>query len=244
MTDPRARASEGRTRGDPAGRVATDGGDRGGDGGGRTRDADPESDVPAPQVPVDEDWRRVEATLDTPFDAGVVTVRAHTVVYEDAVVRERVRERTGADALWRFVFASRLALRPRTPTSAALTRLVRNRSEAGFVDQLRERGFEAVDRDATRRFRVGDVDTKLTRYDARLSVAGVELAVEGWVTVWPAQSNGDPGYLLAGGAYPTTVEATADGDGTDGTDPATALREELVPGTFREELFSLIRATE
>jgi hypothetical protein len=234
MTDPRARANGGHTGGDPVGRVATDGGDRG-DGGSQ-------ADVPAPHVPVDEDWRRVEASLDTPFDAGVVTVRAHTVVYEDALVRARVRERTGADALWRFVFASRLALRPRTPTSAALTRLVRNRSEAGFVDQLRDRGFEGVDRDGTRRFRVGEVDTKLTRYDARLSLAGIELAVEGWVTVWPASANGEPGYLLAGGAYPTTV--TEAGDADEGRGPAAALREELVPGKFREDLFALIRAIE
>jgi hypothetical protein len=217
----------------PSGKhLATDGGEPGPDPNGEPG-AD---DVPAPSVPVGDGWRRVEATVDTAFDARVVTVRAHTIVYEDASMRTTIRDRTGVDALWRFVFASRLALRPQTPPSGPLTQLVRNRSEAGFVDQLRERGFTDVHRRDSRRFRVGDADTKLTGYDASLSVAGVELAVDGWVAVWPADPG--PGYILAGGAYPTAVV----GGATEGETAAT-LQNVVRPGGFREELLELIRGT-
>jgi hypothetical protein len=153
-----------------------------------------------------------------------------------------VAERTDAvaegesdpDRLWRFAFATRLRLRPRTRASGALTRLVTNRARSGFVDQLRDRGFEAVSARDTRRFRVGDADARLAGYDATARVGDVRLAVDGWVAVWP---DGDE-FLMAGGAYPTGVR-------DDGGDPGTAaaLAAELTPTEFREELFELVRRT-
>jgi hypothetical protein len=208
--------------------------------GGDDRAGVEDAEVPAPRLDPGEGWRLVDATVETPFEAGAVTVTAHTVVYEDVRLREAVAERTDADPepdperLWRFAFASRLRLRPRTRPSGALTRLVTNRARSGFVDQLRDRGFESVSRRDVRRFRVGDADARLAGYDATARVGDVRLAVDGWVAVWP---DGD-GFLMAGGAYPTDVR-------DDGGDPeaAAALRERLSPAAFREELFALVRRT-
>lgn len=221
-----------------------------------------DAEVPPPRLDPGDGWRLVDATVETPFDVGVVTVTAHTVVFEDRRLREAVAGRadSGVDAsgspggepapepgpesesesgsepdrLWRFAFATRIRLRPRTRPSAALTRLVTNRAGSGFVDRLRDRGFEDVSRRDSRRFRVGDADATLAAYDAVARVGDVRLAVDGWVAVWP---DGD-GFLMAGGAYPTAVR-------DDGGDPATAaaLGERLAPTAFREELFDLIRRT-
>lgn len=215
-----------------------------------------DAEVPPPRFEPGEGWRLVDATVETPFDVGVVTVTAHTVVFEDRRLREAVAERadsgvdasgspggepepesesgSGSDRLWRFAFATRIRLRPRTRPSAALTRLVTNRAGSGFVDRLRDRGFEDVSRRDSRRFRVDDADATLAAYDAVARVGDVRLAVDGWVAVWP---DGD-GFLMAGGAYPTAVR-------DDGGDPATAaaLGERLAPTEFREELFDLIRRT-
>jgi hypothetical protein len=209
------------------------------------------AEVPPPRFDPGEGWRLVDATVETPFDVGAVTVTAHTVVFEDVRLREAVAERADVDVdvdadasgteegaepdrLWRFAFATRLRLRPRARSSAALTSLVTNRARSGFVDRLRDRGFEAVSRRETRRFRVGDADAALAAYDAVARVGDVRLAVDGWVAVWP---DGD-GFLMAGGAYPTAVR-------DDGGDPETAaaLAERLSPTAFREELFDLIRRT-
>ncbi|MFC6772145.1 hypothetical protein ACFQDD_11570, partial [Halorubrum pallidum] len=57
-------------------------------------------------------WRRVAETVERPFDAGPVSVEAHTVRYE----RDGPPPRP-------FVFASRLRIRPETAPNAALTRL-------------------------------------------------------------------------------------------------------------------------
>ncbi|UIO99123.1 hypothetical protein Hbl1158_11335 [Halobaculum sp. CBA1158] len=187
-------------------------------------------------------WRERERRETTAFDAKVVTVEAATVVYEDVDLRERVREATGLDRLWRFFVASRLTLSPATPPSRALTSLVADRAQAGFADTLEERGFEGVRRsdpaeeagttgaaDA-----LGD-DSRVASYDALCRLGEVSVRARGWAAVRPA---GDA-YLLVGGAYPTTVrDAPADpGVGS-------AIGELLDPDRFRGELFELMRATD
>jgi hypothetical protein len=202
------------------------------DGG---RDPGRDTDVPAPSVTFEQPdrWRLVDESVETPFDAGVVSVRAHTLVYEDVDLAERVGDRD--DQVWRFVFASRVGLRPRQPRSKPLTSLVTRQSRSGFADRLRDRGFVAVSDRGTRRFRVGDADATLAEYDATVRADGVTLDVDGWLAVWPDEA-GD--YLLAGGAYPTAVT-------DDGGDAARAgrLRECLSPGAFREELFEAVKST-
>lgn len=194
----------------------------------------PSSDLPPPTVPVPEGWRVASDELTTPFDVRVVSVRAHTVVLADDALRERVEERvqadadSGADATWRFFFASRLRLDPASPPSRAVTRIVANRANTGFADALRERGFDAVRAADSRRWSVREETADLTRYEARVTVGDVSVDVEAYFTVWSDGSD----FLAAGGAYPRAVAS--------GPDAVAACFE---PERFREELFEMVRAT-
>ncbi|QCJ48055.1 hypothetical protein [Haloprofundus sp. MHR1] len=197
--------------------------------------------VPPPAVPEDrlDGWRQVESSVEHPFDAGLVRVTAHTVVYENATFAERLPRRPGATPIRRFFFASRLRLAPKPPASRTLFRLVADRSMAGFETKLRERGFLAVDRASERRFDVRGTEARLAGYDARTRVGGAVVGVRGWLAAWPTDARGE--FLLAGGAYPTNV-AEDDSMGVDaGRSPS--LADAFDPERFREELFALIRAT-
>lgn len=210
------------------------------------------ADAPAPPtLPPLEGWVRVDDATDRPFELGPVSVVARTVVYEDAAIRERVP--ATADGPWRFLFASRLEIRPHTPPSKSLTKLVGKRASAGFRSRLEARGFSDVRRVESRtlRVRVGgggdgqrdagrDDDTRgddateseadVIRYAATVELAGVELAADAYLAVTPV----DGEFLLTGGAYPREVRG---GDG----ETAAALREAIKPERFREELFRVIR---
>jgi hypothetical protein len=196
--------------------------------------------LPAPTVPVPDGWRVVSDEVTTPFDAFFVVVRARTVLLEDASMRERIAEATGADATWRFFFASRLRLTPPPPPSPVTTRLVARRANDGFREALREKGFAGVRTEGSRRFAVRGREADLTRYRARVVVRqnptarrgsfGDEcsVAVDGSLAAWPAGRE----FLLAGGAYPREVEAGPD-----------ELAELVDPQRFRNELFEMIRET-
>ncbi|ELZ97878.1 DUF6517 family protein [Haloferax sulfurifontis] len=196
-----------------------------------------------PTLPPLEGWVRVDDATDRPFELGPVSVVARTVVYEDAAIRERVP--AAADAPWRFLFASRLEIRPHTPPSKALTKLVGKRASAGFRSRLEARGFSDVRRVESRTLRVrvgggdetgsaGDGGTEaeadVVRYAATVELAGVELAADAYLAVTPV----DGEFLLTGGAYPREVRG---GD----AETAAALREVIEPERFREELFRVIR---
>ncbi|EMA03588.1 DUF6517 family protein [Haloferax denitrificans] len=195
-----------------------------------------------PTFPSLEGWVRVDDATDRPFELGPVSVVARTVVYEDAAIRERVP--AAADGPWRFLFASRLEIRPHTPPSKALTKLVGKRASAGFRSRLEARGFSDVRRVESRTLRVrvgggGDRDQRddateaeadVVRYAATVELAGVELAADAYLAVTPV----DGEFLLTGGAYPREVRG---GDG----ETAAALREAIDPERFREELFRVIR---
>ncbi|RDZ64881.1 hypothetical protein C5B90_00475 [Haloferax sp. Atlit-12N] len=202
-----------------------------------------------PTLPPLDGWVRVSDATDRPFELGPVSVVARTVVYEDADIRERVP--ATADGPWRFLFASRLEIRPHTPPSKALTKLVGKRASAGFESRLEARGFSDVRRVESRtlRVRVGgsdetastdgesgsagaetEAEADVVRYAATVELAGVELAADAYLAVTPV----DGEFLLTGGAYPREVRG---GD----AETAAALREAIEPERFREELFRVIR---
>ncbi|MFC5366297.1 hypothetical protein [Salinirubrum litoreum] len=200
--------------------------------------------TPAPPTLPDDrltGWRQVEQTTDTPFSIGPVSVTATTVVYEDERLRRTLRAATDIDDRWRFFFASRLAISPATPPSGALRRLVTDRARRGFRDRLRDRGFESPTERGRRTIRIDGTDAEVTAYDATCRLGDLRLSVVGWLAVWPD----DAEFLLAGGAYPTAVAASGleAGDDRGAADSTAALAGELTPDTFRDELFSLIRAT-
>ncbi|WP_411963307.1 DUF6517 family protein [Haloferax sp. YSMS24] len=186
---------------------------------------------PPPTLPSLDGWVRVDESTDKPFELGFIHVVARTVIYEDQTIRERVP--ATAEGPWRFLFATRLEIRPRTPPSKALTRLVVNGATSGFEDQLAERGFSDIHKNWTRSLAVPDGEAEVAHYDTKVTFAGVRLAADAYLSVTPH----DGEYLLLGGAYPKEV---LDGDG----EMADALREALDPERFREELFRVIRRIE
>ena len=157
--------------------------------------------VPPPELDVPESWRLVSEESSTPFDVRIVTIRATTRIYEDTDLRERLAAETGTETTWRFVFASRLRIRPAQPPSRALTRLVSDRASSAFVDVLEARGFAAVERADTHRLAVGGDDVDATRYRARVRLDDRDLPVEAYFAAWPS----DGEYLLGGGAYPLSL---------------------------------------
>jgi hypothetical protein len=182
----------------------------------------------APDVPTDRlddgGWKLADETTDTVFELSTARVEGHTKLYEDAGLRERIRERTGVDRPWRFFFATALEFHP--PLASGLAPLVTptivTESRRSFADDLRERGFSAVDRGRTQTIRVDGSRARLTNFRATypLDADGetVDLQVAGWIAVW----NGD-GFRLAGGAYPESGFKAVEEAGN-----AIAYREELL----------------
>ncbi|QCC47987.1 hypothetical protein [Halobellus limi] len=192
-------------------------------------------DIPPPALDPPAGWRLVSEEVTTPFDVRVVTVTAHTRIYEDSDLRERLAAATGAETTWRFVFASRLRISPAKSPSGPLTRLVTDRATARFVEVLGDRGFESVERADTHRFDLSDGDAgsdgeegdrptvEAVRFRAAVRLEDRSVPVEAYFAAWPA---GDGEFLLGGGAYPLSVP-----------DP-----ESLDPERARDELFSMLRS--
>ncbi|MEZ3144656.1 hypothetical protein [Halobaculum sp. MBLA0143] len=191
-------------------------------------------DRPAVPAALIAGWRETEATVTRPFDARVVTVDAHTVVYDDDDLHDRLAETAGVSGRWRFFVAARLALSPRAGPSRALTRLVADRAHDGFADRLADRGLERVRQRGTRWETVADRDARVASYEAVYDPGPVSVRTSARVAVRPA----DEGYLLAGGAYPTAVRGS--GDPETGEAVAAAVE----PERFDDELTTLIGAVE
>ncbi len=185
------------------------------------------ADPPPPTVPADrlEDagWEQIEDTVETRFRMPTLTVTGRTLVYEDADLRERLRDAFG-DATVRFFFATRLSFSP--PLGPGLGQMVRPtviaEAKRAFADDLAERGIEDVDRTTRQRMRVESGDrATLLGYRGRYDGESDSVGVEGWLAIWLSD-----GFRIAGGAHPRT----ADLDGVETT-----------PAEWRDELIDLIR---
>jgi hypothetical protein len=104
---------------------------------------------PAPSVPpLDErEWERTDEREEVRFELPTMRVLAHTLVYEDAALRARVRDCTGVDHTWRFFFATALEFEPPLPPltgTASVYGSVRSEARDAFVDDLRDRGIDPV----------------------------------------------------------------------------------------------------
>jgi hypothetical protein len=198
--------------------------------------------VPAPTLPAldGRGWERVDEREETRFELPTMRVLAHTLVYADERLRERVREATGLDHTWRFFFATRLGFEPPLPPltgTASVYGSVRSEARDAFVTDLRDRGVGDIERGRTERTRTETGDrVSLTRYRGRyrLDVPDdadhdgrvADVAVAGLLGVWT--HDGD--FRLAGGWYPDQSLATAV-PGAPETDP----------NAFRNELIDLVR---
>jgi hypothetical protein len=193
-------------------------------------------DIDAPVIPAAllDGWRQTAESVEQPFDARIVSVHAHTVVYEDAALREELRTAAGVDYQWRFFVAARLVLRPRAPPSKALTRLVASRAHAGFEERLEERGFSGIRRTDERSRAVAGTNARVASFEALCRLADVSVRTTGRAAVRPT----DDAYLLVAGAFPTAVRDSAD------EDLARTVEDHLDPERFDAELDDLIAAVE
>ena len=201
---------------------------------------DSDSSVPPPAVPdgrLADGWELSDRSVETLFELRQASVRGHTLVYEDRPLRATVREATDGrlDQPFRFFFATRLTFSPPLPPgvgTAMVLPMVTSQARSAFVEDLRDRGFESIDRGRTEQVRTESGErASLQKISASFSLPVVdrELPIEGWVGVWAA---GD--VRVAGGAYPATSLA----DLFDGDDDLLARS----PATYRNELLELIRA--
>ena len=187
--------------------------------------------VPTERLEADG-WKLADESTETVFELPTARVEGHTKLYEDAALRDRIRDRTGVDQTWRFFFATALEFHP--PLAPGLAPLVRSsvvtESRRSFADDLRERGFTAVDRGRTQTIRIDGNRARLTTFRATYPLDAadtddgpVDLQVAGWLAVW----NGD-GFRLAGGAYPEAGFQAVEEAGN--------------ASAYREELLNLVRA--
>jgi hypothetical protein len=200
-------------------------------------------DAAFPTVPeqdlADGGWELVDESVETVFKLPTARVDGATALYDDVRTREAATTATGVDRQWRFFFATRLTFSP--PLSpgigpAMILPTVRSEAQSAFADELRDRGFEDVDRGRNERIRVGTGDrARLRNYTASLELTDVDatLSIEGWVAVW----HGD-GFRIAAGAYPDRPVAEV----LDVDSPPAPLKRSSQD--YREELLGLIRAVE
>lgn len=157
-------------------------------------------DPPAVPRELLDGWRRVDETMERPFAAGPITVRACTVRYEQPAAQPSP-----------FFFASRLRIRPKTPPNGPLTRLVERQAKNGFRDRLADRDITAVTHREDRPFQIDDpVASRATlstfhgtTAEATSPAEAAGTPIESLLAVWHTDD-----YLLAGGGYPLGPAAT------------------------------------
>ena len=200
-------------------------------------------DAPFPIVPddrlTDQGWELTDESVENVFTLPTASVQGATTLYDDAKTRAAASDAADIDQQWRFFFATRLTFRPSLAPGvgpAMVLPAVRSEANSAFADELRDRGFDDVERGRRERVRTESGDrAQLRRYTASLSLADADatLSITGWLGVWNAD-----GFRIAAGAYPDRPVAEI----LDINDPAETLRR--TARDYRDELLSLIRAVE
>jgi len=190
---------------------------------------------PTPPSGIDDGpWELLSGDWETLFRTPTASVEGHTLLYGDGHLRAALDPVVeGYDGPWRFFFATRLRFVPGLVPgigTASVYPTVASEAARNFAEDLRERGFEDVDRDRSERIRVDTGDrARLQKYTAVLP--DPPLDVEGWTAVWSRGGS----FRIAGGAYPVRgLDRLLQGI-PDGERPPTD------PGGFRDELLALIR---
>lgn len=217
-----------------------------------------------PEVPEStleaDGWERRVRSESQVFKTPTAAILGHTLLYEDARLRDALetvgaadllttREQGGGDRMidtgddggfWRFFFATALSFRPPLAPGigpASMRPTVVSEARRSFEKDLQARGFEDVDRGRTQRVRTESGDraslVKFTAtYPFEADAATDALDIEGWLAVWTTGGS----FRIAGGAYPVrglqeVLSAVEEGD-----------RPEVDPNRYRDDLLDLIRA--
>ncbi len=180
-----------------------------------------------PEDRLAEGWTLLEERTETLFSLPTATVEGHTLLYEDAALRERLAAATGRDQVWRFFFASSVEFTPPLPPgvgTAMVYPTVASEAKRTFADDLRERGFRSVSRGRRERAHSADGNRiRLQEYTAVLQLDGTEVGTTGWLGVWTTGGE----FRIAGGAYPDLRDLDVKGP---------------PPTECRQELFDLLRS--
>ena len=196
-----------------------------------------------PTVPADRlregGWELTDESVETVFELPTASVTGATELYDDVRTREAAQSAADVDQQWRFFFGTALTFRPALAPGigpAMILPTVRSEAYSEFADELRNRGFENVERGRRERVRTDSGDrARLRSYTASLALddAGTTLPITGWVGVWHGE-----GVRIAAGADPNDPVAEILGI----EDPDEPLQRG--PRDYREELLGLIRAVE
>lgn len=210
----------------------------------------------------DDGWERRVRSESEVFRTPSAAIMGHTVLYEDATLRDaldgvgygtllasddsesggQMIETGDSSGYWRFFFATGLSFRPPLAPGigpASMRPTVVSEARKAFVSDLQARGFDDVDRGRSQRFRTANRDRarvqKVTASYPFESDEPVEaLDIEGWIAVWATGES----FRIAGGAYPIRglddLLAESNADERPSTDPT----------AYRNELLDLIRAVE
>lgn len=228
--------------------------------------------LPAPVVPGTEleagGWVRTDRRRETVFEAEVapgvtVAARAHTLTYEDRILRAEIAEKTLGTIAFApsSFFASRLDFSPpiddvpNGEARRAVQERVKEHAKEAFAERLRGYGLTDVRLVETDEVEVdtGETATRY-RYEATyafddieftmeggpsITIPGDSLAIDGWLAVWRRGNS----TRLVGGGYPAENFATRiERSLTEAITVTVSIDLGLTPEEYRSELFSLLTA--
>jgi hypothetical protein len=195
-----------------------------------------------------EPYERVDAWVETAFEAPYITVEAHNAVYEDPdfLARTAPLSPDRIDQSPRALFTTGLAFSrppPGDKTTDRLLQIAAKYARREFRKSLAEDGLESVTDAGARDLRLrGRRTAKAFGYDAdyplaRDAVGGADAAVDVrvWAAIWPTEDS----FAMGGGIYP--LESLSDAVRRVGAD-APEVTVEARPSGDRREVFDAIRA--
>ena len=215
----------------------------------------------------DAEWDRIDETYGVVFEDtyGPVTVTAkeHRVMYENATLRQEVREKTldEVDAQLSLVFATRIGISPaidRLPFGAGRSRLMAEIDAVGrrqFESQLRNSGLENVSLAEESEWETDSGHAgSLSRYEASmefddvefqimeetsLTIEGDDVDVSGWLASWHDGSFA----TIAGGVHPAENFAKEIQESlSSAIDVTLRIDLGLEPETYRQEVHDVLRS--
>lgn len=187
------------------------------------------------------DWVRTDTSVETVFSLPGMDVQSASVRYEDEQTRNAMTEALDRelDVPPRFFAGTRLVFEPPLPPGSsprAIASLLRTSALSTFASRLRERGLIGVERNSSRRLRVGKRTTRVTRFDAAIPLQdrARDLPLACWVAAW---TTSEDAIVVTGGHPTVSLAAFFDLDTSD---------QQLTRSgeSYREEFVSLLRGVE
>ncbi|MFB6299152.1 MAG: hypothetical protein ABEH65_02720 [Halobacteriales archaeon] len=201
------------------------------------------------RLPTDYDgWEEVGTQTETIADLPVVTVRAHSAVFEPVAVRG-IADRIGrnVDKAPRGLFTTQLRFDPLPPKAPQVVLPIAAKyAKREFGRSLETEGLDSVTVTGERRFRYDGGTGRAFRYRVDYPLDGtavttaerpevIPLACIVWGAIWPAE----PIFTMGGGIYP--AESIEDAVAAAGSTPDVDTELTVATDDHRRETFTLLR---